>query len=378
MKVFIVAHHTRSLLNFRTQLLASFVKEGHEVIVCSPDNDPEFLEKFSEMGISFITFPLERNGMNPLKDIYSLLFLVRTLKKIKPDVVYSASTKPVIYGSLAARLVGIPRVFSMISGAGYAFIEVGFMRKLINLLVRGLFHMSLKKNISVFFLNPDDRGLFVGLGLLSQKQAIVINGEGVDLKHFHSTPVPTSVPVFLLICRLIKEKGVIVYAEAARILKQKYPEVSFNLLGPFDCNNTSALSKSQIEKWHQEGGINYCGETKDVRPFISAASVFVLPSFYREGLPRSTMEAMSMGRPIITTDWTGCRETVVEGENGFLIPIKNVDALVKAMERFIVNTDLIKKMGQCSRDLAVEKFDVNKVNDKIMKEMGLVGEKPPM
>ncbi len=371
MKVLIVSHHTKSLLNFRSQLLASFVEAGHEVIVCSPENDPEFLQKFSEMKISFITFPLKRNGMNPLNDIDSLLFLVKTLKKIKPDVVYSISTKPVIYGSLAARLTGVPRVFSMISGAGYAFIEVGFMRKLINLLVRGMFQLSLKKNISVFFLNPDDRDLFVGLGLLSQKQAVVINGEGVELNHFHPTPMPRSAPVFLLICRLIKEKGVLVYADAARILKQRYPEASFNLLGPFDSNNTSALSRSQIEKWHQEGSINYCGETDDVRPFISAASVFVLPSYYREGLPRSTMEAMSMGRPIITTDWTGCRETVIEGDNGFLIPIKDVNALVKAMEHFILNPDAIKKMGQRSQELAVEKFDVVKINAKIMKEMGL-------
>jgi len=202
----------------------------------------------------------------------------------------------------------------------------------------------------------------------------VIDGEGVDLKHFHSVPLPQNAPVFLLICRLIKEKGVIVYADAARILKQRYPEASFNLLGPFDSNNTSALSRSQIESWHREGVIDYCGETKDVRPFISASSIYVLPS-YREGIPRSVLEAMSMGRPIITTDAPGCRETVIHGKNGFLVPIKDVNALVKAMEHFIVNPNIIKKMGQCSQNLAVEKFDVNKVNDKIMREMGLVSEK---
>jgi len=178
-------------------------------------------------------------------------------------------------------------------------------------------------------------------------------------------------PTFLLICRLIRDKGVVDYVDAARVLKQRYPEATFNLLGPFDGNNTSVLSRSEIDKWHREGIVNYCGETDDVRPFISASSVYVLPSYYREGTPRSALEAMAMGRPIITTDAPGCRETVIEGKNGFLVPVKDANALAKAMERFIVDPDLIAGMGEASRIYAIEKFDVDKVNAKIMKEMGL-------
>jgi glycosyltransferase involved in cell wall biosynthesis len=369
MKIVVVSHHTRSLLNFRGQMLEEFVKAGHEVVVCAPENNPEYIEIFTQMGIAFITFPLVRNGMNPIKDLYALFFLVSTLLKIKPDCVFSASTKPAIYGSLAARLAGVPRFFSMISGVGYAF---GFERKLINLLVRFLFRLALKKNASVFFQNPDDRDLFVRLGLVYQAQTVLINGSGVNLEFYKPAPFPNNGPVFLMICRLFKDKGIVDYVDAARILKQHYPEASFNLLGPFDSNNPSALSRQQIETWQQEGLINYCGETNDVRPFISAASVYVLPSYYREGTPRSALEAMAMGRPIITTDAPGCRETVMEGKNGFLIPIKNPQALAEAMKRFIENPDMIISMGEASRKYAVDKFDANKVNAIIVNAMKLL------
>jgi len=375
MKVFFVSHHTKSLLNFRGQLLSEFVQTGHDVTVCSPENDPECIEKLSGMGIAYITFPLARNGMNPIKDLYAFFFLVKTLVRIKPDLVFSVSTKPVIYGSLASRFAGVSRVFSMISGAGYVFTEGGFKRKLINLLARILFCLALKNNVSVFFLNPDDRSLFVRLGLVRQELTVLIDGEGVDLEQFQPVPLPKKSPVFLLICRLIKDKGVVEYVEAARIVKRRYPEATFDLLGPFDDNNTSALSRPQIEQWHQEGIINYCGETDDIRPFLSASSVFVLPSYY-EGTPRTTLEAMATGRPILTTDVAGCRETVIEGKNGFLVPLKDVNALAEAMEKFIVDPDLIVRMGETSREIVVKRFDVHKVNARIMEVMGLLREKP--
>ncbi|MCH8312119.1 MAG: glycosyltransferase family 4 protein [Nitrospinae bacterium] len=189
-------------------------------------------------------------------------------------------------------------------------------------------------------------------------------------------PVPKNDPVFLLICRLVKDKGVVEYVEAARIIKSRYPKVTFNLLGPLDVNNPSAISKSQIEKWHQEGVIHYCGETEDVRPFLYAASVFVLPSYY-EGTPHSTLEAMATGLPILTTDVAGCRETVIHGKNGFLVPLRDENALVKAMERFILDPDLISKMGETSREIVVNKYDIHQVNARIIAVMGLEKEKTP-
>lgn len=371
MKIFFVAHHTKSLLNFRGQLLSEFIEAGHDVTVCAPENNQEFIDKFSEMGISFISFPLARNRMNPINDLNTILFLVKTLVKIKPNYVFSASTKPVIYGSLASRLAGVPMVFSLISGAGYALTKTSLKNWLITIVVTSLYRLSLSKNHTVFFQNPDDLSQFVRLKLVRKEQAVLVNGSGVDLEYYYPAPIVKGGPIFLLMCRLIKDKGVIDYVDAARILKRRYPEATFNLLGPFDSNNPSALSRSQIEKWHQEGIINYCGETDDVRSFISGSSVFVLPSYYREGTPRSALEAMAMGRPIITTDAPGCRETVIEEENGFLVPIKDPNALAEAMERFIIDPDLIFRMGEASRNYAVKKFDVNKVNAKIMNTMGL-------
>ncbi|GJL78482.1 MAG: glycosyl transferase [Nitrospinaceae bacterium] len=355
-------------------MLSGFVEAGHEVTACAPENNPEFIEKFTQIGVSFITFPLARNGMNPVKDLYAIAFLVKTLRKIKPEYVFSASMKPVIYGSLAARLAGVPKVFSLISGSGYAFMKTSLKNWLITIVVTSLYRLSLPKNRTVFFQNPDDLSQFVDLKLARKEQAVLVNGSGVDLEYYRPAPLPENGPAFLLICRLIRDKGVVDYVDAARILKKRYPHATFNLLGPFDSNNTSALTKAQIEQWHQEDLIRYCGETEDVRPFISASCVYVLPSYYREGTPRSALEAMAMGRPIITTDAPGCRETVIEGKNGFLVPIKDPQALAEAMERFIVNPDLIQEMGESSRDYAVEKFDAHKVNAKIMKTMGLLNE----
>lgn len=371
MKIVVVSHHTKSLLSFRGQMLSEFVKAGHEVTACAPDNDPKLVEKISRMGVSFITFPLSRNGMNLVKDLYSILFLVKTMLKIKPDYVFSSSAKPVIYGSLASWLTRVPRIFSLISGSGHALMKTTMKDRLLAIALTSLYRLSLLKNDAVFFQNPDDLNEFVDFKLAGKEQAVLVNGSGVDLEYYRPAPIVKNGPVFLLICRLIKDKGVIDYVDAARILKKRYPDAAFNLLGPFDGNNISALTRSQIEKWSQEGLINYCGETEDVRPFISDSSVYVLPSYYREGIPRSVLEAMAMGRPIITTDAPGCRETVVEGKNGFLVPIKDAKALAAAMERFISDPEMIGKFGEASRNYAVEKFDVNKVNEKIMTAMGL-------
>ena len=361
----------RNLIPLRGPLLSQLVKAGHQVTVCGQKGSPEIVRQLEKMGVRFVPVFLKQHGMNPAMDFVTLLNMVWVIRKIAPDIVFSAVIKTVIYGSLAARLAGVSNVYAMISGSGYAFMRTTFKARVINILVRSLYHMSLPKNRIVYFQNPDDFSLFVDLKLVKKKQAVLINGSGVDLSHHRPAPPVKNGPVFLLICRLIKDKGVVQYAEAARIIKRRHPEAVFNLVGPLDGNNPSAVPKAQIDQWHQEGVINYCGETDDVRPFIADASVFVLPSYYREGTPHSTLEAMAMERPIITTDAPGCRETVIEGKNGFLIPVKDVDALVEAMERFIVNPELIEEMGRASRKYAAEKFDVKKVNSLIFRKMGL-------
>ena len=230
--------------------------------------------------------------------------------------------------------------------------------------------MALKGNTKVFFQNPDDMELFAELNLIrGTEQAVLINGSGVDIEHYREVRPVTEKIVFLLIARLIRDKGLYEYVEAARIIKQHYPEVVFRLVGPFDSNPT-AISEATVNQWQGEGVIEYAGETKDVRPYIAGSSVYVLPS-YREGTPRTVLEAMSMGRPIITTDAPGCRETVIHGKNGYLVPVKNLDALVEALERFIANPELIPIMGKESRKIAEEKYDVRKVNATILNTMGL-------
>jgi len=258
MKVLVIAQHTRVMLNYRGKLLAEFVKAGHQITLCGPENHPDLLDRLNAMGILFIQIPLVRTGMNPIKDLNTLQFLVRTVLKVKPDVVFSTAIKPVIYGSMAARMAGVSKVYSLITGLGYAFMTTSFKGQLLNRLTCWLCRLSLSNNVLVFFQNPDDLALFKNLNLIREDQGVVVNGSGVDLEHFAPTSILENRTVFLLIARLIKDKGIIEYVEAARILKSRHPTAIFRLVGGLD-SNPSALSKSQVEEWHQEGVIDYCG-----------------------------------------------------------------------------------------------------------------------
>ncbi len=373
MKIVIIPHDTKFLLIFRGQLLNEMIKAGHEVIVCGPGENPDYIKQFSEMGITYISNPLDRTSLNPLKDLYALQSIYRILKQVKPDVVMNIAMKPGIYGSLVAYLARIPHIYSLMTGLGYVVLKSNFKERIINRIVCILFRLVMPKNEIVFFQNPDDLSLFVQSKFIAKNKAVLVNGSGINLDQFQQVPVVDGSPVFLMIARLVRYKGIVEFVDAARSLKQRYPQAVFRLVGGPDSNPT-ALPQSLINQWHNEGVIEYCGETSDVRPFIRQASVYVLPS-YREGTPRTVLEAMAMGRPIVTTDTPGCRETVVDGSNGFLVPTRNAQALAQAMERFILNPDLIKEMGQRSRELAVEKFDIEKVNATMMKEMKLAGQK---
>jgi len=345
------------------------VELGHKVVCLGPEAG--FEQPLEELGASYRQIPLHRTGLNPLKDINTLFSLRRALQEIKPDLVFSYTVKPIVYGSIAAHLAGVKRMYAMIEGLGYVFTGQNIKQKLLRQLVSFLYHKTLKYNRAVFFLNPDDMQLFIERGIVpSTVKPVLINGIGVNIEKFAFYPPKLSPVTFLLIARLIKDKGILEYVEAARLLKQKYPMAKFQLLGPLDIN-PAAITQAQLDQWSKEGIIEYLGKTNDVRPYIADASVYVLPS-YREGTPRSVLEAMSMGRPIITTDAPGCRETVVNGRNGFLVPVKDIIALKSAMEKFILEPDLIVQMGKQSRIIAEEKYDVRKVNRVILQEMGLI------
>lgn len=374
MKIIVFAGFAESLINFRGTLLAALVSGGHEVLAMAPGESPFVAEKLRTIGVEYHSLALERTGLNPIKDLRSYFLITAKLRELKPDVLLSYTIKPVIYGSLAARSAGVPRIFSMITGLGYSFMEGGFKQKLVNKIVSRLYRKGLAENEKVFFQNPDDLDFFCKQGFLGNcNKAILINGSGVDINHFVETPARCGELVFLLVGRLLRDKGIGEFIEAARMLKRKYPRAIFRIVGPID-SNPAAFKAAEIKVWHREGIVEYLGEIEDVRPVLSDCSVYVLPS-YREGMPRTVLEAMAMGRPIVTTDAPGCRETVVSGENGYLVPVKDAVALANAMERFLLEPDLIPKMGRRSREIAEERFDVRKVNDVIMRSMGLINEK---
>ncbi len=368
-KVVIISHYSPSLINFRGDLIRAMVELGHKVICLGPEAG--FEQPLQELGADYRQIPLHRTGLNPLKDVKTLLSLRKVLKEIKPDIVFSYTVKPIVYGSIAAHMAGVRQMYAMITGLGYVFIGQTFKQRLLTQIVAFLYRRGLKYNQVVFFQNPDDLHLFVSKNIVPKTaKPVLVNGSGVNIEKFAFAPPKLSPITFLLIARLIIDKGILEYIESARLLKQKYPDARFQLLGPLDIN-PAAITQEQLEQWTKEGIIEYLGKTNDVRPYIADASVFVLPS-YREGTPRSVLEAMSMGRPIITTDAPGCRETVIDGKNGFLVPVKDVDTLKSAMEKFILNPDLIVQMGEQSRIIAEEKYDVRKVNRAILQEMGLL------
>ena len=369
MKVLIIGGLSRSLINFRGPLIRAMIAKGHQVFACSGEAQKEVTETLAAWGVEFFPVHLSRAGMRPWEDLRTCWQLYLIMKKIKPDLVLAYTIKPVIWAGLAARMAGVPKIFSLITGLGYAFIpETSVKSRGVFFLASFLYRSSLLGSRKVFFQNPDDMQVFISMGLVKAGQCVRVHGSGVDLTHYAEVPLPEK-HSFLMICRLLAAKGVREYVDAARIIRGRYPEVSFQLVGALD-TNPSSVTWRELEGWKQEGIIEYLGRLKDVRPAIEKNSVYVLPS-YREGTPRTILEAMSMGRPIITTDAPGCRETVVQGENGFLVPVKSVDALVKAMEFFILNPESVEKMGVCSRKLAKNLYDVHGVNKKMLKEMGL-------
>ncbi len=372
-RITIVGNQAFSLVNFRGPLIADMVAAGHRVVALAPDYDEHTREAVRALGAEPLCFSLSRTGMNPLRDIIDMIRLTFMLRRLKPDVTVGYAIKPVIYGTIAAWLAGVPRRFAMIEGLGYVFTPLKgrepMKRRALRSIVEHLYKTALGRATRVFFLNSDDVHEFVSRGLVSEKRVYHLGGIGVDLSEWTPAP-PVKEPVtFILVARLLREKGIVEYAEAARIIKAKHPDTRFILLGGLD-TNPGGLKRDEIEAWVSEGIIEWPGHVPDVRTWIARASVFVLPS-YREGVPRSTQEAMAMARPVITTDAPGCRDTVIEGENGFLVKPRDAGALADAMERFISEPELIERMGAASRRIAEERFDVRRINRRMMEAMGL-------
>jgi len=379
MKFLIIASYPSSVLKFRGALIAALKDKGFEIYIAAPEFNiyPKELTKLEALGYTVHDIPMQRTGTNPAADAKTLLALYRLMRKIKPDYVMGYTIKPVIYGSLAASLARVPHRFALITGLGYAFQgaeESNYRKSNMQKLMHRLYSVALVTTHKVFFQNPDDEALFKSMKIIiPYLPTKVVNGSGVNISEYSvvSFPLEDNVPEprFLLIARLLGDKGVREYAQAAAIIKAKYPQVEFDLVGWID-DNPDSIEQQELDNWINDGLLNFIGRLDDVRPAISACSVYVLPS-YREGTPRTVLEAMAMGRPVITTDAPGCRETVIDGYNGYLVPVKAVNELLEAMEKFIVHPTLINSMGAASRQLVEDKFDVDTVNQVMLAEMGL-------
>ena len=337
MHTLILGNDPKTLVNFRGPLIEAMLAAGHRVTAAGAGVDARLLPWFAERGVSYIDVPIERTGLNPLSDWRTLQAFMRLMRGVKPDLLFAYAIKPVVYGLIAGRLAGVARRTAMITGLGYAFTEGGaegfraaMKRRAVSFAARRAYGFALAQADTVIFQNPDDRDAFLRLGLVGSRQRVgIVNGSGVDLDHFRPAPMPEEPVTFLMIARLLRDKGVYEYVEAARMVKRAHPDVRFKLVGPFDSNPT-AVAPAEVESWVHDGVIDYRGAVDDVRGEIAASHVFVLPS-YREGTPRTALEAMAMGRPVITTDVPGCRETVVDGENGLLVPARDAEMLARAL-----------------------------------------------
>lgn len=372
MTFLLIASFPDSLVKFRGPLLQALLAKGLDVHVAAPDlsGAEDIRSELVAQGITLHEIGLKRTGTNPMADLSTMAELWRLMRRIRPDYVLGYTIKPVIYGSLAAWLAGVPNRFSLVTGLGYAFTgEASGKRGLLRKLIQRLYRFGLAKNRKVFFQNPDDQALFRHLDLLPAGiPSCVVNGSGVDVADYSIAPLPEK-PSFLLIARLLGDKGVREYAKAASKVKAQYPQASFKLVGWID-DNPDAIAQRELDEWVNSATLEFLGKLADVRPAIAGSNVYVLPS-YREGTPRTVLEAMAMGRPVITTDAPGCRETVVDGDNGFLVSVKAVDELVRAMIRFIEEPALVARMGERSRQIAEDKYDVHKVNEFMLGEMGI-------
>jgi glycosyltransferase involved in cell wall biosynthesis len=358
-----------AVLNFRADLIADLTARGVKVWAIVPDLTPEAAAKIRALGAVPIASTLRRTGLNPLADLRAVAQMVYLLRRLRPAATLGCTIKPATYGTLAAWAAGVPRRFALIEGLGFAFMKdpgaQNLKRRAIKQIAKALYRLGLPLARRVFVTNPDDLRDLTKRGLLRAGQAAPIPGIGVNLHRFAPAPPVPDPVTFILVARMLREKGVHDFVEAARIVKARHPGARFVLVGDVDANPGS-ITRAELQAWSQASLVDWRGAVEDVRPHLEATSVFVLPSYYREGLPRSTMEALAMARPVITTDVPGCRETVVDGENGFLVPVRDPRVLAATMGRFITNTDLITTMGARSRRIAEQKFDVRKINTQIL------------
>ncbi|HEX8839470.1 MAG TPA: glycosyltransferase family 4 protein [Sphingomicrobium sp.] len=339
-----------NIANFRTGLIRALQGAGYRPVVIAPA-DAAVESRMRELGVERIHVQIDRSGLNPVADLKLLQTYRVLLRRLKPAAYLGYTIKPNIYGSLAAASLGIPAIPN-VSGLGTAFMKNGPLQQV----VTRLYRVGFGRAPAVFFQNEEDRTLFVERKLVRDRQAHVLPGSGIDLDRFTPTPAPDGPPIFLFVGRMLRDKGVVEFVEAARSLRSVLPGSRFQLLGPIDDGNRTAVSSAELQQWAGEGTVEYLGTTDDVRSYIAEATAVVLPS-YREGLPRSLLEGAAMARPLVASDVPGCRQVVEEGVNGFLCAARDSSSLAAAMRRLAeLPTDQRADMGEAARHKVQEQF----------------------
>ena len=367
MKILVVSPKNKTVFNFRGDLIKDMIAKGNEVYVTGPNK--EYIEDIMSLGVKeFIEIPLIKDNTSVAGDFAYLKKLKNAMKKVQPELVFAYTIKPVIYGSLAAKSCGVKKIYPMVTGLGRVYASENLKTKMVRAVIKVLYQKAFKACDKVIFQNPDDVREFVAGNYLPANKCVVVNGSGVNMDRFYRSDLPDK-PVFLMVSRIIKEKGVLDFASAARLVKGKVPDARFIILGGYD-NSIGALKAEDIKEYIDDGSIELPGEVKNPITFYRQCSVFVLPSYYREGLPRTILEAMSCGRPIITTDWIGCKEPIEDGVNGYLVPIKNPEELAKRMYELAVDRKKLIEMSDAAYKTCQEKYAVEIINQQMRKVMG--------
>lgn len=361
-KILLICGISQTVITFRLGLIKALQKKGHEVVIVALDDD--YKEDIIKNDVEFYSVSGKNRSLNPF-EMQKLLKNYRLLiRQIEPDIVFTFMLKPNIFGVDAARKEGVKNIFSMVEGAGDVFINNGFKWKIIRFVVCKMYRKSFNRANKVFFLNTDDKKEFVSRKLVRENQCELIPCVGIDTEYFAYKPMK-NYNTFIMIARMLKTKGVIEYCKAARIVKQKYPNAVFNYLGA-----EGTLKTVDIQEYLDDGSVNYLGVTKDVRPYLEDCSVNVLPS-YREGFGLVNAEAGAVGRLSITSDTIGTKNTVINGHNGFLVDVGDYEAMAEKMIWCIENPSEVEVMGQNSCRLVEEKFDKNRINEKILGVLNL-------
>jgi glycosyltransferase involved in cell wall biosynthesis len=355
-----------NVINFRKGLIRGLQAAGYRVVALTPADD--YSSRFAELDVEHVPIPMDSQGVSPVQDFGLLLRYVGALRRIRPAVYLSYTAKPNVYGSLAAHALGVP-VVNNVSGLGTAFIRKGLLTRVVS----SLYRLAFRRSATVFFQNPEDLELFVGARLVERGKADLLPGSGIDLARFTPDAIQTRRDgrfTFLLVARLLWDKGVAEYVEAARRLRERNPDVRFQLLGFLDVANRTAVPRAAVERWVAEGLIEYLGHADDVRPYLRAADCVVLPS-YREGLPRTLLEAAAMGKPLIATDVPGCRHVAEHGVNGYLCAARDPASLAEAMSKMLALPAAERhRLGAAARAKAEAEFDEQRVVERYLDAIG--------